>query len=126
MRYIYFNRNKKVANHDGIICVGYEYSENNTELNLAVTFCAPGDVFNKKTKVHDKLPGRLAKNKCLKIVGIKPNMKYEEVTALVKSILNKAIPKGYTNVKDYVKAHNYKKYPEFAGVRLPFWFKGVN
>jgi len=126
MRYIYFNRDKHIAEHEGIVCVGYEFDKTTKAMNVAVTFCAPGDQFNKTKKVHESLPGRMAKGKFASFTEVAPDSTYENIANIVKQAINDAFPEGYDNIKKFVQDNNYKIYPEFAGVRLPFWLKKLD
>jgi hypothetical protein len=125
MRYIYFNRENKesVAGDKGIICVGYERSEDG--LKVGVSFCSPGDHFDKKYHAHQCIPKRVTRGKFSFFEADAKNMGYEEIVAFVKTRLNEAFPADYTSVKAFVEAHKHKAFPMFAGIKLPYWFKPV-
>ena len=124
MMYIYFNRTKKNAGHNGITCVGYEYNEEDKELSMGFAFCCPGDNFS-KVGTHQRILGRFAKGKKVIFADMQERPKYEVVAELAKNIMNNSLPAGGQPVKDFVKEHHFKEFPSVGGVNLPWWFQGV-
>lgn len=132
VRYAYFGRTKGTNIHEGVTCVGYTISDDEKILKVAIAFCSPGDIFNKE-KSHAAIHGRIAWGKTEDIEAPEGvsfiGMRYEEIVNVIKAqvdfVYADVITKGFDDVKSFVKAHNYKTFPSFAEVNLPWWFKGI-
>ncbi|MBV5346778.1 hypothetical protein JZU46_00950 [bacterium] len=135
MRYVYFGRTEGTNKHEGVVSVGYTISDDGSTLRILPAFCSKDDPFSKK-RTQDVIFGRLVKNKFADIKT--PNdesfigMKYEEIIGVIKDIVNDEYHaqvdpanNNFANVGEFVKANNYKIFPAFAGVSLPWWFDGI-
>ena len=132
IKYVYFGRRKATNDHNGVVCVGYKIDKTGTVLRMAVAFCSPEDIFEKRES-RDRVNARIVSGAYEELVKdvneiseenpLFSDMSYEDIIGLVVIALNSAIPADWADFRSYL--NDAKPYPKFARIKLPWWLSNV-
>ncbi len=86
--FIYFGFEKDNVKHNGITCIGYFHNIEMKQIEFAICFCSPKDIFSKK-KARKIIKDRFNSQWKIIIENINISPKYKNIVELIRTDVNR-------------------------------------